>query len=325
MSRDATGIWSARGVALTTCPVCKARKGVACNMAVEGYQEHNTHFARTEQPISQRRSNAYRFPDDKYKKDLVVVGALGILKKRTPAYVEAVVVDTLGRRWARQEYSYDYPEDFDPSDICMIPLPSFKAAHKKHVLLCESEDIETLSNWDKHPSNVQKFVSWLRSGNEKDMTLGACRLEGGVAWLASPRQSETVLKYLAKSTLAKLQDVDLDPKEVERLAWHLQRCARGATTYMAHAAVAFESIERRDFSDLMARACLASPEKWKRAKRRAVTCSKRYIQLVQRLNRESLEKDAKEGRFFGQRRQDTSLASYTTLNFDLGTAEPTGA
>lgn len=318
MSRDATGIWSARAVALTSCPVCKARKGAACDTTVEGYQEHNTHFARTEQPISARRSNAYMYPDDKYKKSLVAVGALGVLEGRTPAYVEAVAVDTLGRRWAWGEYGYEWPIDYDPSDVVMVTLPSLPTNHKKHVLLLGTEDLETLSGWDKPPTKtLAKFVSWLRSGSEKDLTLGACRLEGGAAWLALPSQSEAVLKYLARETLKQLQNEDLTSEEVERLAWHLQRCARGATAYMAHAAVAFESIERRDYSDLMKRACPAAPEAWKKAKRRASYGARRWIKTINRLNKENLKEALKEAFICGQR-----CDHGTTLKHYLSDEEP---
>ena len=314
MSQDATGIWSAQATALTCCPVCKARKGVACDMAVEGYQEHNTHFARTEQPISARRSNAYRFPDDKYKKSLVAVGALGVLEGRTPAYVEAVAVDTIGRRWAWGEYGYEWPIDYDPSDVVMVPLPSLPTNHKKHVLLLGPEDLEALSGWDKPPTKtLAKFVSWLRSGSEKDMTLSACRLEGGAAWLATSTQSEAVLKYLARETLKQLQNEDLTSEEVERLAWHLQRCARGATAYMAHAAIAFESIERRDLSNLMERACTASTEAWYKAKRRACSRSTRWVKLFRRLSREGL----KDALFCG-----SNCSHGTTLKHYLSDEEP---
>ena len=300
MSQDATGIYSQRAVVLTTCPTCKAKKGEPCNMAVEGYREHNTHFARTEQPISNAKYRAYHFPDAKYKKSLVAVGALGVLEGRTPAYVEAVAVDTLGRRWAWGEYGYEWPIDYDPSDVIMVPLPSLPTNHKKHALLLGPEDLETLSGWDKPPTKtLAKFVSWLRSGSEKDLTLGACRLEGGAAWLALPSQSEAVLTYLSRDLVKRLQEADIDSKEVERLAWQLQRCARGATAYMAHAAVAFESIERRDLSNLMERACPAAPEAWKRAKRRAYGRSKRYLDMVRKARKMSLTTIMGTHHFFG--------------------------
>lgn len=289
MSRDATGIWSARAVALTSCPVCKARKGVACDRVVEGYEEHNTHFARTEQPISARRSNAYMFPDDKYKKGLVAVGALGVFEGRTPAYVEAVAVDTLGRRWLWGEYGYEWPIDYDPSDVVMVPLPSLPTNYKKHVLLLGTEELETLSGWREPPTKaVAKFVAWIREGADTDKLLGACRLDEGAAWLTLPRQSEAVLTYLSRDLVKRLQEADIDSDEVERLAWRLQRCARGGTAYMAHAAVAFESVGRRDFSEAMESACTASPKEWKRSMRRAAGQSKRWREMWRKAIKESL-------------------------------------
>lgn len=48
MSRDATGIYSAWAVEASTCPVCRAGKGEACDLDVPGYTEHGTHWERTE-------------------------------------------------------------------------------------------------------------------------------------------------------------------------------------------------------------------------------------------------------------------------------------
>ena len=315
MSRDATGIWSARGVALTSCPVCKARKGVACDMAVEGYEEHNTHFARTEQPISERRSNAYRFPDDKYKKSLVAVGALGVLEGRTPAYVEAVAVDTLGRRWLWGQYGYEWPIDYDPSDVIMVPLPNLPTNHKKHVLLLGPEELGTLSAWTNPPKAVAKFVGWLNSPRDDNFAISACRLnKDSAAWMALPSQSELVLKYLGRDLVRRIDNADLDHKEVERLAWQLQRCARGYPLHMAIAALSFESVERMDLSEAMARACTATPEEWKKARRRAQRFSKRWISRIARLNEENLK-----GAFLcGQR---CNLGA-TTLKCYLAAEEP---
>jgi hypothetical protein len=287
MSRDATGIYSKMATALTRCPTCKAKKGATCDMTVEGYQEHDTHFARTEQPISSAKQRSYLHPDDKYKKDLVVVGALGVLEGRTPAYVEAVAVDALGRRWAWGKYGYEYPEDFDPSDICMTPLPCFKADRRKHVLLFGPEELRTLSAWTNPPKVVAHFVNWLNGPRDDNFAINACSLHSdSAAWLASPTQSEATLKYLGWDLVRRIDNPDLDPEEVERLAWQLQRCARGATLHMAIAALSFESIERMDLSKLMARACVATSEEWKKAKRRAQRFSKRWISRINRLNRE---------------------------------------
>ena len=313
MSRDATGIYSSMSTALTRCPTCKAKKGVHCDMTVEGYQEHDTHFARTEQPISSARQKAYLYPDDKYKKDLVVVGALGVLEGRTPAYVEAVVVDALGRRWAWGEYGYEYPEHFDPSDICMTPLPCFRANHKKHVLLLGPEELATLSAWADPPKAVAKFVDWLNGRRDDNFTISACRLnKDSAAWMALPSQSEATLKYLGWDLVWRIDNPDLDPKEVERLAWQLQRCARGYTPHMAIAALSFESVERMDLSEAMARACVATPEEWKKAKRRAMRFSKRWVRRIIQLNKE------RDDKMF-ERLRCVTLSSRLALEHHYGT------
>jgi hypothetical protein len=48
VSRDATGVYSAWAVEAAPCPICLAGKGETCDLDVQGYAEHGTHWRRTE-------------------------------------------------------------------------------------------------------------------------------------------------------------------------------------------------------------------------------------------------------------------------------------
>lgn len=159
--------------------------------------------------------------DESAKEKLFAIGALGSpFGDSYPAYVEAIVVnESRTERFALMGSGYGYPEFWDPSEVCMVPLPKpIEADPHRHVLLLGPEDLKDLA----HVKGLSSFMYVL------------------------PEESEKILLALCDVLVTHPMD--------EHNAWRLQRAARGRAKYMVIAAKAFDDMGRPDFANLMRRA-----------------------------------------------------------------------